>query len=372
MRLCVFPNDPLKAYFEKGEIKERYYNPGNFFDEVHFISLTDDDVDDAKAQVLVGNARARVHKVGKIPIRERQKELDRVTGLVREINPAVIRAYNPLLGGWLAASSAKKLKIPLFLSLHTNYEYHKKLMMKSNLKKFFVLKYMEKFIEPFVLQNADKITIVFKIIEPYVIKNGGKKPEVLYNRINFKQFEDAKPIDSLPKPLVISVGNLIKEKNHECLIRAMKTLDAHCLIIGKGDQHDKIMDLIKNEKLQNKITIKESIPHSQIQDYYKSAAVFALAYDPNLEGLPIPVIEAMACGLPVVIPFPKQGYSDGLDGIAVFSERTPESFGKRIEALLSDAKYREEVSRKSKIKALDFDNAKIESREREIYEELLK
>ena len=29
MKLCVFPNDPLQAYYDKGEIKERYYNPNN-------------------------------------------------------------------------------------------------------------------------------------------------------------------------------------------------------------------------------------------------------------------------------------------------------------------------------------------------------
>jgi glycosyltransferase involved in cell wall biosynthesis len=321
---------------------------------------------------LVGSAKARVHTVGKISIKERQKELDRIVNLVKEINPAVIRAYNPLLGGWLAASSAQKLKIPFFLSLHTNYEHHKKLMMKSNIRKYFALRYTEKFIEPYVIKNADKITVVFRIIEPYVIKNGGKKPEILYNKINYKQFEDAKPIDSLPKPLIISVGNLIKEKNHECLIRAMKNLNAHCLIIGKGDQHDKLIDLIKNEKLQDKITIRESVPHNEIQDYYKSASVFALAYDSSLEGLPIPVLEAMASGLPTVIPFPKEGYSDGLDGIAIFAERTPEAFAEKIKAVLSNAEYHEEVSRKSKLKALDFDNTKIENREKEIYEELIK
>lgn len=31
MKLCVFPNDPIKAYLEKGEIKERYFNPKNLF-----------------------------------------------------------------------------------------------------------------------------------------------------------------------------------------------------------------------------------------------------------------------------------------------------------------------------------------------------
>ena len=38
------------------------------------------------------------------------------------------------------------------------------------------------------------------------------------------------------------------------------------------------------------------------QSYYKTADIFALAYDPNQEGLPMPVMESMAAGIPVIIP----------------------------------------------------------------------
>jgi len=33
LKLCVFPNDPILSYYEKGEIKNRYFNPRNLFDE---------------------------------------------------------------------------------------------------------------------------------------------------------------------------------------------------------------------------------------------------------------------------------------------------------------------------------------------------
>ena len=44
-------------YFEKGEIKENYYNPQNFFNEVHIISFTQKDIDELKVQKLVGKAK---------------------------------------------------------------------------------------------------------------------------------------------------------------------------------------------------------------------------------------------------------------------------------------------------------------------------
>ncbi len=371
LKICVFPNDPIRAYFEKGEIKPRYYNPENLFDEIHVISLTDDDIEEEKVRSIAGNGVLKIHSVGRMNITKRENQLSKIINLVNKINPDVIRAYNPYLGGWFAAKCSDYLKIPFFLSLHTQYDYNRKLAIRGNLKKFFALKYTEKFIEPFVLKKADKITIVYKIIESYVRKHSNKIPEILYNKIDCMQFESANRIETLKTPLIISVGNLIKEKNHQCLIRAMKNVDAHCLIIGRGREYENLLALINKEGLEKKVTIKNSIPHAEIQNYYKSARVFALAYDTNLEGLPIPVMEAMATGLPVVIPSPKKGFSDGLEDIAVFAERTPESFGENINRLLHNQILYQQITLRCKQKALDFDQSIIEKREREIYQELM-
>jgi len=371
LKLCVFPNDPIIFYYNKGEIKERYYNPCNMFEEIHIVSFTKKDIEESNVKIIAGNANLQIHSIGKIGLKEKAKHVDRIISLVKKINPDVIRAYNPRLEGWYAATCSNKLKIPFFLSLHTQYDYRRKLANKLNIKKFFALKYTEKFIEPYVVKKASKITIVFKIIEPYVIRLGGKKPELLYNKIDYERFSNAKPIDSLPKPLVISVGNLIKEKNHECVIKAMKNLDAHCLIIGKGQHQSKLLKLIKKENLENKIIIKESVPHNEIQNYYKSANIFALAYDPELEGIPIPIMEAMAVGLPVVIPYPKENYSDGLEDIAIFSKRNPDAFSMNIKKLLDDPFLQKKFSQKSQMKAKDFDSIRIEKRESEIYSELI-
>jgi len=294
MKLCVFPNDPLIAYYEKGEIKERYFNPNNFFDEIHVISFVESDIDVSKVKELAGNANFFIHSVGKIKINERKKKLDHIQRIVKEISPDVIRAYNPRLEGWFAAKISENLNITFFLSLHTQHENKLNIAKKTNLKKYLALKFSSKILEPYVIQRADKITIVYKIIESYVRKLKGNMPELLYNGIDCERFATAKELDNLSKPLVISVGNLIKEKNHECLINAMKDVNANCLIIGKGERHDNLVKLIHKLHLEDKITIKEKVSNNEIQNYYKSAKMFALAYNPELEGIPKPVIEALA------------------------------------------------------------------------------
>ena len=174
-KICIFPSDPIIDYYNKGEIKQRYFNPKDIFDKIDIISLTDKEIEEEKVKELAGSAVLKIHTVGKISSNDRKKNLEKIIQMVDEINPDVIRSYNSLLPGWFAASCAKKLKIPFFLSLHTQYDYMRKIARRESLKKFLALKYTEKIIEPYVLQNADKITIVYKIIESYVKNHTNKE-----------------------------------------------------------------------------------------------------------------------------------------------------------------------------------------------------
>ncbi len=171
MKLCVFPNDPLIAYYHKGEIKEKYFNPDNIFDEIHVISFINKDIESEKIQKIAGNAKFFIHPVGKITYFNRLFFVKKIQKIISTIKPDIIRSYNPKLEGWMATKCAKKFNIPHFVSIHVLHEGILEHAKKNNLKKFIALKYSQKFIEPFVLKNAEKITIVYKMIEPYIKKN---------------------------------------------------------------------------------------------------------------------------------------------------------------------------------------------------------
>jgi len=371
MRLCIFPNDPLKAYFEKGEIKERYFNPKNLFEEIHVISFTEDEIEPEKVQLVAGNAKLIIYSVGKISFLNKNSKKEKILKLVKEINPDVIRSYNSRIEGWIASFCSEKLDIPFFVSLHVQYDEYKKMVKKKNLKKYLALEYSRKNIEPYVLKRADKITAVYKIIEPYVIELCGKQPEILYNRINLEQFERGEKILELDKPLILTVSRLTPQKNHDYLIRAIKDLDVFLMIIGNGELKNELMELAKKLDLEERVIFKDSVPNSEIQNFYRSADIFALAYDPKVEGVPIPVLEAMASGLPIVIPEPIKGLSDGLDDSVIFAKHNPESFHKQLKKILEDESLREKLKQKSLEKSKEFNGNKTEKREYEIYLELI-
>ena len=125
-KICIFPNDPIIAYYNKGEIKNKYYNPLDFFDEVHIISFIDNDIEESKVQSLVGNAKLKIYCVGKANLKNYKSFEENISQLIKKINPDIIRAYNALVQGWLASKIAKKLNIPIVISLHTNYEQQRK------------------------------------------------------------------------------------------------------------------------------------------------------------------------------------------------------------------------------------------------------
>ena len=93
-KLVVFPNDALLDYYNKGEIKERYFNPENWFDEIHIISLFDKEIEEQKVQKLAGNAKLIIHNFGKVNLKNYKSYEEKIMRKICDINPSIIRSYN--------------------------------------------------------------------------------------------------------------------------------------------------------------------------------------------------------------------------------------------------------------------------------------
>lgn len=370
MKFCVFPNDPLSAYYEKGEIKLEYFNPNNFFDEVHVISLFDDDIGEEKVKQIAGNAKLKIHRLGKANLKNYKKFESNVLQLVKGINPNIIRAYNPLIQGWLATRIAKKLNIPIVISLHTNYEQQKRdAKHKRNFFRYLKLSYATKKLEKFVLENADAILCVYNFIVPYAKKMGAENIFVIYNKVDLKKFSPhcSKEFNST-KPTILSVGRLIDQKDHSILIKSMKTLDVKLIIIGNGPNYEKLIDLINKLKIVNKVKIIKRVPYDKLNKYYVSCDIYAQPMV-NLGGIPMPVLESLASGLPVVMS-KKEGL-EIIDDAIFFVENDPKEFEKAFKKILSDDNFKGKLIKKGLEIIKEIDSSKMEQKEIELYEKLI-
>jgi len=369
-KICIFPNDPIIAYYNKGEIKNRYYNPSDLFDEVHIISFVDLDIDESKVQSLAGNAKLKIHCVGKVNLKNYKSFEGKILQLMKEINPNIIRAYNSLIQGWLASRIAKKLNIPVVISVHTNYKQQRKESKnKRDLLKYLKLTYTRKIIEKPVLENADAVICVYDFIVPYAKDMGAKNISVIYNKVDLNKFspKQSKEFNS-SKPTILSVGRLIDQKDQSVLIKSIKDLDVELIIIGDGPNYQRLLDLIKQLRVENKVKIIKRVANEELNKYYVSCDIYAQPMM-NLGGIPMPVLEAMASGLPIVMS--KKEGNEIIDDAILFVENKPKEFQNAIKEILSNDNFKNGLIKKGLEIIRKIDANKMNKKEVELYKKLI-
>ena len=122
--------------------------------------------------------------------------------------------------------------------------------------------------------------------------------------------------------VLLSVGELNENKNHETAIRAIADLDVYYVIVGKGKLDQQLLDIIQSLNISEKVKLLGF--RDDVQELYKAADLFV--FPSFREGLSVSLMEAMASGLPVACSCIR-GNTDLIDctGGALFSPHSPEA-----------------------------------------------
>jgi glycosyltransferase involved in cell wall biosynthesis len=189
------------------------------------------------------------------------------------------------------------------------YETHPQFFSKT-----FVAR--SRFFIPLSARRADKILTdsLFsksQLVEKYRL--GEEKIEVIHGGVDtgkFNRLDKDKAKEYIyekygKKNFLLNVGRLEPRKNQLALIQAYDDLlrtmkmDEELLIIGPKDfQFELLYQYIRENGLEKKISIFNDIEDDELPLFYKAAKIFI--YPTFAEGFGLPVVEAMACGLPVI------------------------------------------------------------------------
>ena len=103
----------------------------------------------------------------------------------------------------------------------------------------------------------------------------------------------------------LAVGRLSKEKGYDKLIQSFCNVfgnddTVHLHIVGRGDEFDRLQELVANNNAESIVTLHGLMQREELADFYHQCDVLVMSSDYETFG--VPAAEAMACGLPVIVP----------------------------------------------------------------------
>jgi len=156
---------------------------------------------------------------------------------------------------------------------------------------------------------------------------------------------------------ILCVGTIEPRKNIPILLKAFKLLKNKynlklILAGGKGWLYEDILKMPRDLGIQNEVIFTGYVDEKTILYLYNYAT--AVVYPSIYEGFGLPVIEAMLCGVPVIISdIPSLREVSG-DAAIVFNPSDNEELACKIEEILSSESIKAELSRKGLKKAGEY------------------
>ena len=173
------------------------------------------------------------------------------------------------------------------------------------------------FLKPLIKRiwsKADKVVANSDDLKDLAHLTSDVKIDVIPNGVDVSEF---KAVGGAFKGKLVSTGRLIPRKGYKYLIEALSKVDGFELtLIGEGNQTDELKALAS--ELDVKVNFIGYVEHSLIADEYRKADVFVML---SLnEGLSNSLLEAMSCGLPVIVT-DTGGVKDIVDGNGIVVEK---------------------------------------------------
>lgn len=223
------------------------------------------------------------------------------------------------------------------------------------------------------IRRAAFIICISEFHRRFYLENGASPGQlkIAYCGIDVRHFSPKSSENKSTTPMILASGRLVEKKGFAYLIGACKILedqghDFNCIIGGSGPLEDELKRQIEANNLKHRVHVTgEAILQEKIPEFMHRGDLYCLpcvwATDNDVDGLPQMLMEAMACGVPVIstrlVGIPDL-VIDGMTGLLV-APNDSKMLAEAILRLISDkvlSKRLAENGRKYVIKKFNLDS----------------
>jgi glycosyltransferase involved in cell wall biosynthesis len=298
-----------------------------------------------------------------------------------EFKPELVHTHHPFLLGDLALRVAAERQLPLVLTHHTMYEYYTH-YVPVDLPRMadFVVKLSTHF-----AQSCDRVIAPSSSVADILADRSVTTPISVVptgvDTANFGQGDPAQLRELLRLPedarVIGHVGRLAAEKNLTFLALAVAEVlrdmpEAYFVVVGNGPHQARMRHTIRRKQVGRQLRFLGRRTGDELINAYNLFDAFAFSSYTETQGMVL--VEALACGCPVVVldaPGARDVVDDGANGRLV-DETDVGAFAAALkETLTQPDDAREQMRRRATESATAFDTEACIDRLVEAYEQTL-
>jgi 1,2-diacylglycerol 3-alpha-glucosyltransferase len=295
----------------------------------------------------------------------------------------VVHVHHPFISGSMALRYCRPRGIPIVFTTHTRYDLYAQAylpVLPEVIGDTALQAYM-----PIFCRMCDLVIAPSPGMRQVLERFGVTSPiDVVPNGVDFTPLQrEIKPIQradlgfSAEDVVLIYVGRLGPEKNLSFLLRSfIGTANAYgnarLVLVGDGPERANLEDLAASKGVSERVRFTGMVPYQDVYRYLTMADAFVTASVTEVH--PLSVIEAMACGLPVLgIQSPGVGdtVEDGETGLLA-PEEDLAVFTAKMVRLVVDRAAREAMSARTRQAAQAYDIQRTTAMMLERYQRVVK
>ena len=278
---------------------------------------------------------------------------------------------NTPVGGMLGRLAGKKCGVKKVIYQAHGFHFYKGAPLKNWLLYYPVERWLARYTDALITINQEDYALAKRKMK---LRNGGRVYYVPGVGVDPQKFGGAAtdraakrrelgiPEDAV---LLLSVGELNDNKNHETVIRAIADMNVYYIIAGRGKLREHLENVIDAQNLRGRVKLLGF--RSDVKELYEAADIFV--FPSFREGLSISMMEAMASGLPCVASRIR-GNSDLLEnreGGFLCDPSNASEFAEKLKLLAADAALREKMGSVNRMSVQKFSTENVIRQMQRIY-----